>query len=384
MTDTLSITQTDDIAPLEKEWRDLEALPQCSIHQSYDWCRAWSQRESQPLFIVGRFATGEFGGRIAFVLPLSIRKVGPLRVAGYSGGSFNNLNFGLFHPDFIARATPDAMQGVVGQIRETVRGADLLMLDRHPESWRGLPHPFANLPQIEDQNGSFQVSLNQDFEKVVRRGNAKRRRKKFRTSVKRLEALGGYDYIQAATREEACELLDCFYEQKAARFAEKGIPDVFADQRVQELFKDLASEAFEKQQKTLEMHAIRLKTDNKPIAIAALSVKDGHVICQFSSIDSGEIEYTSPGDLLFYHMIENACENGNDLFDFGVGDELFKRNWCDSQTELYDCVIALTAKGRAGAVALTGLTQGKKLIKANPRLFALARRARIMLHRKIT
>ncbi len=382
MTNTLSITQTDDIAPLEKEWRELETLPQCSIHQSYRWCRAWSGRDRRPLIIVGRFASGEFEERIAFVLPLSIRKAGPLRIAGYAGGTFNNLNFGLFHPDFIAHATPDMVQDVVAQIRKVVDGVDLLLLERHPETWRGLAHPFAKLPHFEDQNRSFQVSLNSDFEIVVRRGNAKRRRKKFRTSAKRLEVLGGYDYVQAATPEEARALLDCFYEQKAARFETKGIPDVFAPRSVQELFKDLAAGSFEEARKPLEMHAIRLRADGRPIAIAGLSVKDGHVICQFSSFESGETENASPGDLLFYHMIQNACESGNKLFDFGVGDEQFKRNWCDGETQLYDCVVALTAKGRAGAVAVAGLTRAKRIIKANPRLFTLARKARMALQRK--
>ncbi|MEO4041044.1 GNAT family N-acetyltransferase [Hoeflea sp. CAU 1731] len=382
MTKTLSITHTDDITPLEKEWRELETLPQCSIHQSYHWCRAWSGRDSRPLFIVGRFTAGEFDGRIAFVLPLSIRKAGPLRIAGYAGGTFNNLNFGLFHPDFIAISTPHAMWNVIDQVRKVVDGVDLLLLERHPETWRGFAHPFANLPHFEDQNRSFQVSLESDFETVVRRGNAKRRRKKFRTSAKLLEALGGYDYVQAATPQEARALLDCFYEQKAARFNMKGIPDVFASQSIQELFKDLAAGCFEEVRKPLEMHAIRLRVDGRPIAIAGLSVKDGHVICQFSSFESGETENASPGDLLFYHMIKNACESGKELFDFGVGDEQFKRNWCDVETQLYDCVIALTAKGRAGAVAVAGLTHAKRMIKTNPRLFALARKARMALRRK--
>ncbi|MBW8636533.1 GNAT family N-acetyltransferase [Hoeflea sp. WL0058] len=382
MTNTLNITCAEDIAPLEKEWRELEMLPQCSIHQSYRWCRAWSENDKRPLFIVGRFTAGAFEGRIAFILPLSIRTVGPLRIASYLGGAFNNLNFGLFHPDFIAVAAPGTMQDVVEQIREIVDVVDLLLLERHPETWRGLTHPFSALPHFEDQNNSFQVSLGEDFETVVRRGNAKRRRKKFRSSVKRLEAFGGYDYVQAATLEEARALLDCFYEQKAARFDLKGIPDVFAFQSVQELFKDLAAASFEEKRKPLEMHAIRLRVDGRPIAIAGLSVKDGHVICQFSSFESGETEIVSPGDLLFYHMIKNACESGKELFDFGVGDELFKRNWCDGETKLYDCVIALTVTGRAGAVAVAGLTHAKRIIKANPRLFTLARKARMALHRK--
>ena len=147
----------------------------------------------------------------------------------------------------------------------------------------------------------------------------KRRRKKFRTSERRLDELGGYEYLRAKSPDDARELLDAFFEQKAARFEFQGLPDAFADDRIMAFFHRLAQEkALASRRKSVELYAIRLlEHDGFICAITALSNKGGEVICQFSSIAIGNTEHASPGELLFYHVIHDACDTGAHVFDFG-------------------------------------------------------------------
>ncbi|MCR9134922.1 MAG: GNAT family N-acetyltransferase [Alphaproteobacteria bacterium] len=367
--------------PLETAWRALESAPETSIHQTYDWCRIWIEESGcDPLIILATFQDGDRHGETAFILPLMVVRHGPVTVARYMSAPFNNINFGLFSSAFAERATRELMSDIKEQLVTQKLGVDVIVLDRQPKTWRGRTHPFALLSQVENQNHAFQVSLSGGFDAALAHGNAKRRRKKFRTSERRMEAMGGYQYVRAKTAEEARELLDVFFRQKSARFEFQGLPDVFAASTTKSFFHRLAAESIGKEFALIELHALRM-ADGSVSAVSALSRKNGHVICQFSSIESGEIEYASPGELLFYLVIQDACEHDAVFFDFGIGDEQFKRSWCDVETIHYDTIIAATAFGRLAAPMAQMIVAGKRITKSNPAMFRWAKLMRISFHR---
>jgi CelD/BcsL family acetyltransferase involved in cellulose biosynthesis len=97
----------------------------------------------------------------------------------------------------------------------------------------------------------------------------------------------------------------------------------------------------------LELHGIELaggEHEGTIIAVAGLTRKDQHVTCQFGSIDETVAADASAGELLFYRMIEQAAKEGNQVFDFGVGDQLYKRSWCPVRTDLVDCYLPLSSR----------------------------------------
>ena len=372
---------TNQLEPLEAVWRVLESSPECSVHQTYDWCRAWAEETgATPLIITATYASGPNAGETAFILPLTVIQTGPFKVASYIGTFYNNVNFGVFSSFFLQDADAEIMTDIRAQITALPLGVDYIHLDRQPHERSGLVHPFSYWPNVENQNHSFQATLEGGFEAVLARGNAKRRRKKFRTSERRLDELGGYDYVQAKSPEDTRELLNAFFEQKAARFDFQGIPDAFADERIKAVFHRLAQESLSQQRKSIELHAIRLRQDDGFIcAVAALSNKGGEVICQFSSIAIGNTEHASPGELLFYLIIHDACDHGAHVFDFGIGDEQFKRSWCDVETAHYDALVALTVLGRFGTFGARLMINLKRFVKTHPVVFRIAKAIRMWI-----
>ena len=71
---------------IEREWRQLESSGVGTVFQRYDWVDAYAQHVlphegAQPVIVLGRL-----GGNLAFVLPLAITTIGPVRVATWIGG----------------------------------------------------------------------------------------------------------------------------------------------------------------------------------------------------------------------------------------------------------------------------------------------------------
>ena len=68
-------------------------------------------------------------------------------------------------------------------------------------------------------------------------------------------------------------------------------------------------------------------------------------------------------------------------FDFTIGDEPYKRDWCDAELKLYDHRSAVTLRGWLAALPSIGFTYVKRVIKQTPFLWRLFVKARAVLGR---
>ncbi len=370
----LDIALTGNIPSIEEQWRKLESREWNSLNQGLDWCRAWTSAHRSELLAI----TGSVGSRILFLLPLEIVNDRFGRVARLPGGRFNNLNTGLFDGEL---AAPDAteLHAFKDKLAQCLRGiADLLVIDEVPLAWKGTAHPLSGMASIENQNHSFQLPLLDTMAATLAQVNAKARRKKYRVQVRRLEAIGGFDHVVADTRQEQHELLDRFFAQKGERLKAFGLPDVFASTPTRDFLHRLLDAPQRDLDKPLCMHAIRLKGDHDGhiAAVTGLSRKGGHVLCQFGSIDDSIGADASPGELLFWLAIERSIAEGATLFDFGIGDQAYKRSWCSQETVQHNMLVPIGVKGSALAGLHLAETGIKTAIKRNHRLYSMVQRWR--------
>ena len=376
----LSARVTSSLEPVSDLWQALEADPAMTFHQSRAWVEAWAQGTGAELAVV----TLEQDGTPFAILPLQIDRMGGLKIARFAGTAYSNENTGLISTARPNRIAPVSAAQLAAALSRAGLAADIVLFDKMtPEAAARVP--FSELPRVFHQNPSFQLPLFEDFTAVLAQINGKRRRKKFRVSERRLEAMGGYRHITGNTDAEALRLLDTFLEQKPVRLTAQGLPDVFADPGIRAFLRRLATTRDAEGRAALELHGIELaggEHAGRIISVAGLTIKHRHVTCQFGSIDEEVAADVSAGELLFYRMIEAASAAGHKVFDFGVGDQLYKRSWCPQRTELVDCYVPLNLKGRLAAPLIAGLIRLKRTIKTSPTLHRLAARARGLIVRK--
>lgn len=363
-------------APAEVEglWRRMERGARTSVHQSYDWCSAWADVPGTRTRIV----VVEMDGRPAVLLPLEIVRMAGLAIAQPIGTKHSNANSPLYSDAFLAAADAPLVEALADVLKNAPIGADTLVIDKLRPTTGGAPQPLLALPHVVSQNPTFQLPLFADFEATLAQVNAKRRRKKFRVSQRRLEPLGGYAHVEARDTATAQAFLAEFFRQKALRLTAQGLPDPFCEPGTQDALRRLARFPADGGEPVLKLHALMLGGENAGtiLAIAGLTDKDGHVTCQFGSIDDALAPDASVGELLFHLMIEQASVSGKTVFDFGVGDQQYKRSWCPVMTEHHDVFLPLSAKGRVGAAALSASVRLKRFVKTSPMLHRIAARLR--------
>jgi CelD/BcsL family acetyltransferase involved in cellulose biosynthesis len=83
-----------------------------------------------------------------------------------------------------------------------------------------------------------------------------------------------------------------------------------------------------------------------------------------------------PGAAHLHELMRYAIERGCDAFDFTIGDEPYKRDWCDTELKLYDHIAAVTPRGWLVAAPVMLARRAKRAIKQSPLLWRLVTRLR--------
>lgn len=337
--------------------------------QSPAWVSAWIE-ETGADFVI---ATLAIGGQPALAVALEVVRRGPFRIARFMGGHHANGNFAPLVGDAprIRRADVDAL---IAAIREARPDIDMLSLERIVEEHEGLDNPFMALPKLPSPNVSLAVDLDGGFEALLKRSSGKRKKKKHRSQIRKFELVGPWRSFEARTPGEIERVLADFFEMKRIRLTKMGVENVFGAATVQAFFRRLFRDALGTEKPAFVLSALEVAGTIR--AVTGSSVMGKRVICEFGAISEDELFYASPGDFLFFEEIRNACDRGFDVYDFSVGDEHYKRLWCDIESAHFDVTVPLTAKGRVLAGAARGKTRLKTFVKRNEFIWTLTKRLR--------
>ena len=351
-----------------RRYGDFASDTACGAAQHPGWVDAWARTRSSEMLLLSL----ELAGRTVLMMPLEVVRQRGCRIARAIGGNHANGNFPAISPDDAHLLTANTVAAMLTGLRSARPDIDLLLIERQTASINGVANPFAHIANVPSANIALALDLGCGFDAVLDRVGRKRRLKKHRAQTRKLEAAGGLKRIEAKTPDEVERLVAAFLSQKAERFQHLGIRNVFAD--MQPFLTTLFKEAQSSSRPAFLLHGLEVGGTIR--AVTGSSVVGDRIICEFGSIVEDELAHASPGDFLFFLNIEDAARQGFKTYDFSVGDEAYKRSWCDIEMQQFDTIAPLSLKGRAYALALQGMIAAKRRIKANDKLWALLKRVR--------
>ncbi|WP_437344069.1 GNAT family N-acetyltransferase [Mesorhizobium marinum] len=360
---TVSVLSRDSLSA----YAELARRGVCAPPQSALWIEEWVATTGPDGFL----AVLEAEGGPACALALEVIRSGPFRIARFMGGRHANGNFPLLVPDATASIEIEAMLPAIRAARPDI---DALVLERLLPDLDGLPNPLLRFPHFPSPNLALAANLEGGFDALLSRVSGKRKRKKHRSQMRKFEAAGGFRLIEASTPEEVSRLLDAFFAMKEFRFRNMGIANVFGDVEVQNFFRSLFLDALRENPPPFVLHALEVGGTLRAVTGSARAGK--RIVCEFGAIAKDELAHASPGDFLFFENIGKAGRQGFEIFDFSVGDEPYKRLWCEIETRHFDVAVPLTPKGRILAGALQMKAAAKSYVKNSPAMWRLAKMLR--------
>ena len=362
-----------DFAAIEPHWLRLQQEGLCTPYQTCAWSRAWCEAMARPQGLEPMLVScRDRSGRVVAILPLGLARRGGLRIASFLGGKHSNLNMAVFDRDAMARLDAPSLAAILREAARR-RGVDLYRFEDQPFAFAGRPNPMALLPRQSSPSSAWRTALLADADATVRALISYEHGKKLRRKERKLGETGSVAYREARDAGEAAAILGAFFAQKAAKLGQLGIADPFAGPDIRAFLRAAANPSAGCQAVSL----FALTVGDRVASVFGGAAHGGRFSGMFTSYDPDPaLSRNSPGDLLLLHVVRTLCGRGFAVFDLGVGDADYKKDWCPDEEPLFDSLLAMTAKGRAGALAFSTALALKGAAKRSPLATSVFQRLR--------
>jgi CelD/BcsL family acetyltransferase involved in cellulose biosynthesis len=366
-----------DIFELEVEWRRFEQTADCTVFQSFDWLATWQKHVgactgTTPAIVVGRDAANE----ILFILPLATRRAGLLTHLTFLGRDLCDYNAPLLAPGAAAALGPEFAR-IWNDIRATLQADprhrhDVIRLDKMPEMVGSQRNPLMQLAVTLHPSGAYLTALGREWEAFYTEKRSSSTRRRDRTKRKKLAESGEISLVTPEHPHEVAETLSVLVDQKQRAFARMGVANMFDRKGYRGFFLELTTGASARK----IAHVSRLQVGDVYAATNLGLMFRGGYYHVLASYDEGPLSRFGPGAAHLHDLMRYALEHGCTFFDFTIGDEPYKRDWCDTELKLYDCVEAATWRGWISATAASSGQRLKRMIKQSTWLWPAAMRFR--------
>jgi len=336
----------DFSSELEKIWRECEADAAGYPFQSYIWLSHWQNTVGLPLHsILPQLIVVWNEKEVQAIIPLSIRRLMGVNVLEWLGGEHTDYMGPLLSKKWknIDKEFPLCWQNIVSKLVSF----DVIHFQKQMEYIGPLLNPFVMsmscYSNLSANHTNLKNSWKEHYEKTVKiklRADSRRQRS-------RLAEFGELKFEVAKDNITKKKIIEKMVIQKSRRYCDTGVWDMLSVPENKVFYEKL----------------VEITDDYIKIHCAALIVGDVFVATHVGFVDKstfyylmpahegGDWERYSPGRLLLEHLIEWAIQDDLKVFDFTVGGENYKKDWCDTETPLFEILEAVTFKGKIYVIA---------------------------------
>jgi CelD/BcsL family acetyltransferase involved in cellulose biosynthesis len=370
-----------DLRAIEQRWRAFVETADGTVFQSFDWLSAWQQHVGSrtgvtPVVVIGTDAAGE----MLFLLPLAIDRFGPVRRLTWLGSDLCDYNVPLLASNFSVRVGARRFAQIWRDILVRVEshpdlGLDFVHMEKMPDVVGAQRNPFMQLPRAKHASGAYQTRLTGDWDTFYAGKRSTATRRGDRRKRKKLSEIGEVRFVTATDADEIEQTLDTLILQKGRLFAHMGVTNIFARTGWSEFFRALAIDPATRHM----VHVSRLEVGSTCAAANLGLIHRGCYSHVLASYHDGDVSKYGPGAAHLHDLMRYAIEHHCDMFDFTVGDEPYKRDWCDSELTLYNHISIASWRGAIMALPLIASRKLKRTVKRTPWLWNAVTKARALV-----
>jgi CelD/BcsL family acetyltransferase involved in cellulose biosynthesis len=367
-----------DLTSVEADWRVFEANADCTVFQTFDRLSTWFRNigvheAGQPAIVIGRHE-----GTILFLMPFAVERSAGLRKITWLGSFLCNYNGPVLARDFVRRVTPPRFAEVWQDIQTLLRRQmdhDIVDLEKMPTTVGEQANPFCAMRVKPHVNDAYMTVVGSDWGAYYAAKRSSSSRRTDRRKRKRLADHGETRFITAGSRDDVVRSVDALIDEKRRSYAKLGVANMFERPGYRDFFVDLATNA----RSSRLTHVSRVDVGEMTAAANFGLMYRGRYYYILAGYDDDELARFGPGAIQLQHVMRYAAENNCQLFNFTIGDEPYKREWCDVEITLCDFVSPASCRGSLVAASTLPFRQIKRWIKRNPTAWAFVRKARSML-----
>lgn len=311
------------------------------VFQTADFLNVWCDtvgpaRGTQPFFVA---VVDECGVPHAlFPLGIEKRRSG-LKVLSFLDGGVSDYNAPVLFPQ-VKVWSPSFVGKLWDAIASVAPPFDIAIVEKMPDRVFDIDNPLMSLITARYPHSGYVMRLPGSVDEFV----AKRlpRAQDTRRKLRKLGQHGTVTFRIASTSAEREKMLDAMMRQKSRRYIETTGVDGMERPGYRAFFRqaalDLAPQG--------HVHISSLSLGASVLAVHWGYKDDSRFYYMMPSFEGGEWDRFSPGRHLLNYLIEWAISAGMKEFDQGLGDEDYKKEYCDAAITLHQIEIPSTLRGQ--------------------------------------
>lgn len=350
----MRITIESSVSALESVWRQWEDQGSLHVFQTRAIVQTWLETAAIAQGRTPCLALVELDNAPAMLFPLVLRPRYGMMVLEFCGGLLCDYEAPVLAPDcpeLDARAIKNIWNAIVRQ--SGAQAAHLRQISTIIPTVDGIerPNPLTLLAGWCTGSSSASRTNGTDGAIHLSRIHKKRLAQDSRRQLKRLHELGEVRFTIASTPEEAICFTRTMIIQKRRRYAETGVFDIFSLPGHEEFYLRMA------QRWCAPCCSPRAHISAMLLNDEILATHWGlHWRHSFNYLmptyEAGSWQRFSCGRLLLEWLITQVLDDNCTCFDFTVGAEGYKADWCNEELPLYGHCQTVGLRGLAYAAML--------------------------------
>jgi CelD/BcsL family acetyltransferase involved in cellulose biosynthesis len=375
---SLALTVCETLSDVESDWRAFEQHADCTVFQTFDWLSTWqlhvgARTGIRPAIVIGRNDSGE----ILFILPLAIRPLGFSRELVWLGSELCDYNAPLLAAHFSACMDSAQFRRLWRLITQRLKSHsrlqyDFVRLEKMPATIGGQPNPILALGVMLNPSGAYFTPLKGNWDAFYAANRSSSSRSRDRTKRRRLAEIGDLSFLHRETASDRLATLDTLMAQKSLSFDRMGVSNLFARPGNLDFYRALITDP----QSRALVHMSQFNCGSLAAAANLGLTFRGCYYHHLASHADGNMSRFGPGAAHLHDLLRYAIDRGFKIFDFTIGDERYKRDWCDGAQKLFDHLSITTWRGALLYTPIFASNWLKRMIKQTPVLWKAFTRSR--------
>ncbi len=364
--DGCDVYACSDLDAVGEIWKKFQKTAELTPFQRFEWLRHWyrsfSNGRIEPFVVLVYEA-----GRLVLIAPLAIETGHFTRRLIWLGHSVNDHNAPIVDAEWLGRLDAQRASRLWRLVTRHAERFDYLHLIRNPGVLASSCNSFLGDDPQAYSSDSHYLKLAADWPAFYNRLRGAKSRRRLREKANRLAKSGPVRLRRVRGAQELSAMISRLLVWKAGKLDDRGSRNPFADGRMQKLLCDFAIERPDSGM----LRVYVMEVGGRPVAATVALIHGGVFNFFIPAFDDTGIRNCSPGTIMLVKLIELSARAGFSKFDFSLGDEGYKAEWCDAHVEMTHQTEALTLRGAAMCALLQTGLKLKRRIKASHRLFAL-------------
>lgn len=316
---------------LKEIWQNFEEQNKHIIFQSYLWNKnifEYLHKDLQKLELTILIVKKK--DDILAIFPFVVKKFFFFNIVSWLGDEFSDYLGPIIKNNIIQTKE---LNEIYEAFYKTLKTNDIIYLKNIIDDENIIFNPYLKISNVKKTSNVYGIKIQTSWNNYLLSNNLTKTQERINYYIRKLNNISNFSFFIAHNNEEKKKIIIDTIKNK------KKLSNSQSKKNLEDFF--LQSENLN------NLHCSCLRLDNGKIISSNIGILQNNKFIYFypSYVDDKNFSKYSIGKVLLYYLIKYSFEKKIDYFDFGIGNEEYKKKWSNYNVSTYEYLYPISITG---------------------------------------